>query len=90
MGTAETSVPALSKVGRGKKQLVPPTFRHYDTGNCLSDKICIYFTNVDVIYYCLQNFVWTNQTIIDFIHELSHVLIDSSVKSKPNVLTISR
>ena len=28
--------------------------------NWLSDKICISFTNIDVIYYFLQNFVWAN------------------------------
>ena len=31
----------------------------------LSDKICISFTNIDVL--CLQNFVWTNQTKINFV-----------------------
>ena len=39
----------------------------------LSDKICIYFTDVDFIYYCLQNFAWTHQNIINLIH--SHTLI---------------
>ena len=34
------------------------------------------------ILYCLQNFVRTNQTLINFILALSHVLIDSSVKKK--------
>ena len=45
----------------------------------LSGKICISFTNIDVIYYCLQNFVWTNQTLINFILSLSpdRELIDS-------------
>ena len=28
-------------------------------------KICISFTNTDVIYCCLQNFVWTNQIKFD-------------------------
>ena len=35
----------------------------------LPGRICIYFTNIYVIsskLYCLQNFVWTNQTIINF------------------------
>ena len=48
--------------------------------NWPSDKICISFTNIDGIYYCLQNFVWTNLTIINFILALSHILINSSVK----------
>ena len=34
-----------------------------------------YFTNVGVIYYCLQNFAWTHQTIINLIHVLSGLLI---------------
>ena len=42
--------------------------------------LCISFTNIDVIYYCLQNFLWTNQTITNFIYALFHLLIDSSVK----------
>ena len=44
-----------------------------------------FFTNIDVLYYCLQNCIWTNQTIINYIHALSHVLIYSSVKSRLNV-----
>ena len=31
------------------------------------NKICISFTNVEVIYYCLQNCVWSNLTIINLI-----------------------
>ena len=60
--------------------------------NWLSDKIRISFTNihVDVNYYCIQNFVWTNQTIINFTLALSHMLIDSSVKSSVKVLTSCR
>ena len=46
-----------------------------------------FFTNIDVLYYCLQNCIWTNQIIINYIHALSHVLIYSSVKSRLNVLT---
>ena len=34
------------------------------TGTDYQKKICISFTNEDVIYNFLQNFVWTNQTII--------------------------
>ena len=34
-----------------------------------------YFTNVGVIYYCLQNFAWTHQTIINLMHVLSGLLI---------------
>ena len=34
-----------------------------------------YFTNEGVIYYCLQNFAWTHQTIINLIHVLSGLLI---------------
>ena len=67
--------------GGGTSGFVPlPLFV---TGLChweLSDKIIISFTNIDDIEYCLQNFVWTNQTIINFILALSHVLIHSSVK----------
>ena len=40
------------------------------------------FTNIDVIYYCLRNLVWTNQTIFNLILALSHELIDSQKKSK--------
>ena len=55
----------------------------------LPGKICICFTNIYVIsskLYCLQNFVWTNQTIINFILAFLHVLIniDSSVKKYHN------
>ena len=42
----------------------------------------IWCTPVDVIYNCLQNLVWTNQPIINFILALSHVLIDRSVKKE--------
>ena len=31
----------------------------------------MFFNNVEVIYHCLQNFAWTHQTIINFIHALS-------------------
>ena len=62
--------------------------------NWLPGKICIYFTNIDVIsskLYCLQNFVWTNQTIINFILAFLHVLIniDSSVKILQTFLQLS-
>ena len=30
----------------------------------LSDKTCISFTNVDIIYYCIQDFAWIHQIII--------------------------
>ena len=53
--------------------------------NWLSGKISISFTNKDVIYHCLQNFAWTNKTIINFILSLSHVLIDSSVNTSLSV-----
>ena len=26
-----------------------------------------FLLNIDVIYYCLQNFVWTNKTIIEMV-----------------------
>ena len=57
----------------------------------LPGKICIYFTNIYVIsskLYCLQNFLWTNQTIINFILAFLHVLIniDSSVKIPQKIL----
>ena len=47
--------------------------------------------NIDVIsskLYCLQNFVWTNQTIINFILAFLHILIniDSSVKILQKIL----
>ena len=32
--------------------------------NRLSDKICISFTNVEVINYCLQNYAWIHKTTI--------------------------
>ena len=55
------------KCGAGHKWVCGPPFvtelRHSD----LSHKICISFTNKDVIYYFLQNFVWTNQIITNFI-----------------------
>ena len=43
--------------------------------NWLSDKICISFTNVDVISYCLQNLVWIHETIIHLINVLASVEI---------------
>ena len=36
--------------------------------NWLSDKIWFSSTNLDIIYYCIQNFAWTNQTITNLIH----------------------
>ena len=41
--------------------------------NWLSDKIGDFFTNVDVSYYCLQNFAWTHHIIINLLHVLSCV-----------------
>ena len=41
--------------------------------NWPSDIICISFTNKDVVYFCSQNFEWTNEIIINFILGLSHV-----------------
>ena len=36
----------------------------------LSDKIFISFTNVDVIYYCLQNFIWTNNSYLHCLQQI--------------------
>ena len=33
-------------------------------------KSAFLFTNVDVINYCLQNFIWAQQTIINLMHAL--------------------
>ena len=56
----------------------------YATENWLPDKICISCKNTDVfyMYYCLHNFVWTNQTMINFVYALFHVSIDSDLKKK--------
>ena len=40
------------------------------------------YTNIDIIYYCLRNFVWIKQSIINFILALSHALIDSQKECK--------
>ena len=39
----------------------------------LTEKNCMSFTNEYIVYYCIQNFAWTHQIIIDLIHVLSHV-----------------
>ena len=41
--------------------------------NCLSDKVSVPFTNVDVIYYSLYNFARTHQNIFNLIHVLYRV-----------------
>ena len=75
-------VPRSFKSGGGTSGIVSPNFSSpsYATGNLLSDKIYISLMNLDFINYCLHNFVGTNQTIINFVLALSHLLIDVSVK----------
>ena len=55
--------PHFQKCG-GTIGFVPPHFSSPSnaTGNWLSNKICISFTNKDVIYFFLQNFVWTKKS----------------------------
>ena len=59
-GAEETHAPALSKKwGGGQVGLYPPTFRNRATplGSDCQTKSSFSFTNINVIYYCLQNFV---------------------------------
>ena len=42
--------------------------------NRLAGKICISFANVDVIYWCLQNFAYKQNIIINLINALSCVI----------------
>ena len=78
---------------RGQRGHVPRTFKSICVWGggvvwwCSNPpKICISFTNIDVIYYCLQALVWRKQIIINSIYALPHVLIDCSVKSRLTVL----
>ena len=42
--------------------------------NRLSDKVCISYTNVDVIHFCLRNFARIHKTIINLINVLSCII----------------
>ena len=66
----------FQKIG-GTSGFVSPskTFRRQAT------KMGTDYQTKSAFFYCLQNVVWTNQTINNFISASSHVLIDSSVKT---------
>ena len=57
-------------------------------GTDCQKKSTFLFTNVDVIYYSLQNFAWIHQTLINLIPVLPRVLM--LIKSRDSVRFLSR
>ena len=81
-GISGTRVPHFQKFGAQVGLCPHFSSPCYAAGSCLSDKNWISFT-INRCYIWLfteLSIVWTNQTIINFINALSHVLIDSTVK----------
>ena len=64
----------------------------------MSDLVCLNpiegatafrFTNVDVIYYKLQNFAWTHQTIINLIYIIA-MCVDFKSQDSVSIYTTAR